>query len=121
VPSSRAGRGHAVGEAGPDGGDVDVEVSQRADDQGLTVRAVALVEDDDRLGPGGLGVQGLVGEVQVPRWISAMSLGPPKFRPAKSAASQPLVEARGGVRLMSTGITGPVTSPLPLLVKVPVS
>ena len=55
---------------------------------------VALVEDDDRLGAGRLGVDRLDAEVQVPRWISAMSFGPLKSRPAKSAASQPLVTAR---------------------------
>ena len=59
--------------------------------------------------------------VHVPRWISAMSFGPLKLSPAKSAASQPLVLARGGVRLMSTGMTGPVTVPRPLPVNAPVS
>ena len=49
----------------------------------------------------------------VPRWIRAMSFGPLKLSPAKSATSQPLVLARGGVRLMSTGMTDPVTSPTP--------
>ena len=48
-----------------------------------------------------------------------MSLGPLKSRPAKSDASQPLVVTRVPVRLMSTGITLPVTSPVPLLVKAP--
>jgi hypothetical protein len=42
---------------------------------------------------------------QVPRWIRAMSASPLQSMPAKSAASHPLVEARGGVRLMSTGMT----------------
>jgi len=60
-------------------------------------------------------------KVQVPRWISAMSFGPEKLRRVKSAASQPLVDDRGGVRLMSTGMTGPVTSPTPLPVNEPVS
>ena len=46
-----------------------------------------------------------------------MSFGPPK--PVKSVDSQPLVLARGGTRLMSTGITGPVTSPNPLPEKAP--
>jgi hypothetical protein len=50
-----------------------------------------------------------------------MSPGPLKSSPAKSLASQPLVLARGGTRLMSTGMTGPVTSPDPLPVKAPVS
>ena len=58
---------------------------------------------------------------QVPRWIRAMSLSPLQSIPAKSAASQPLVEARGGVRLMSTGITWPWTVPEPLPVNTPVS
>ena len=50
-----------------------------------------------------------------------MSFGPLKSSPAKSVASQALVLARGGTRLMSTGTTVPVTSPLPEPVKVPVS
>jgi hypothetical protein len=49
----------------------------------------------------------------VPRWISAIA---PAGKPAKSAASQPLVFARGGTRLMSTATTGAVTSPKPLFV-----
>ena len=60
-------------------------------------------------------------KLQVPRWTSAMSAGPLQSSPAKSAASQPLVEARGGVRLMSTGTTRPWTVPEPLPVKTPVS
>ncbi len=47
-------------------------------------------------------------KVQVPRWTSAML---PAGKPAKSAASQPLVLARGGTRLMSTAVTAAVTSP----------
>jgi len=50
-----------------------------------------------------------------------MSLVPVKSSPVKSSGSHPLVLARGGVRLMSTGMTLPVTSPLPEFVKVPVS
>ena len=51
-----------------------------------------------------------------------MSLSPDQSMPAKSAASQPLVTgSRGGSRLMSTGITLPVTSPYPVPVKAPVS
>ena len=50
-----------------------------------------------------------------------MSAAPLKSRPAKSAASQPLVDARGGTRLMSTGMTLPSTVPEPLPVKTPVS
>ena len=50
-----------------------------------------------------------------------MSAGPLQSIPAKSAASHPLVDARGGVRLMSTGITRPWTVPEPLPVKTPVS
>ena len=63
----------------------------------------------------------LMPKLHVPRWIRAMSLGPLKSRPAKSLASQPLVLARGGTRLMSTGMTGPVISPNPEPVKAPVS
>ena len=48
-----------------------------------------------------------------------MSEAPVKSSAAKSAASQPLVLARGGTRLMSTGITAPVTSPNPEPVNVP--
>ena len=58
---------------------------------------------------------------QVPRWISAMSASPLQSMPAKSAASQPLVDARSPVRLMSTGMTWPSTAPEPLPVKTPVS
>ena len=46
----------------------------------------------------------------VPRWISAMF---PGVKPAKSLASQPLVEARSPTRLMSTAWTAAVTSPEP--------
>ena len=56
--------------------------------------------------------------VHVPRCMSAML---PAGKPAKSAASQPLVLARGGTRLMSTGVTPAVTVPLPLPVNAPVS
>ena len=49
-------------------------------------------------------------KVHVPRWMSAMF---PAVKPAKSAASQPLVEARSPARLMSTAWTGAVTSPVP--------
>jgi hypothetical protein len=60
-------------------------------------------------------------KLQVPRWMSAMSAGPEKSRPAKSASSQPLVEARFPVRLMSTGVTVPSRVPAPLPVYGPVS
>ena len=50
-----------------------------------------------------------------------MSASPLQSMPAKSAASQPLVDARSPVRLMSTGITWPSTVPEPLPVKTPVS
>jgi hypothetical protein len=56
-----------------------------------------------------------------PCWIKAMSFAPEKSRPAKSDASQPLVVARGGTRLMSTGMTFPVTLPSALPVNAPVS
>ena len=79
----------------------------------LTVRTVALVEDHHCLGPSGLSIAALSANAQVPRWISAMSEGPEKSRPVKSDASHPLVDARSPVRLMSTGITLPVTSPAP--------
>ena len=71
--------------------------------------------------PAAWALTALSAKVQVPRWISAMSFGPEKLRRVKSAASQPLVDDRGGVRLMSTGMTGPVTSPTPLPVNEPVS
>ena len=72
--------------------------------------------------PAASALSALVANVHVPRWISAMSLGPLQSMPPKSAASQPLVTgSRGGTRLMSTGITFPVTSPKPLPVKEPVS
>ena len=45
-----------------------------------------------------------------PRWMSAML---PAGKPAKSAASQPLVEARSPARLTSTAVTAAVTSPSP--------
>jgi hypothetical protein len=55
----------------------------------------------------------LTAKSQVPRWTSAMS---PGVKPAKSAASQPLLEllgvAPGGITT-STGWIGAVTSPLP--------
>ena len=50
---------------------------------------------------------------QVPRWMSAMF---PATKPAKSAASQPLVEVfstGAGGRIRSTPWTAAVTSPLP--------
>ena len=50
----------------------------------------------------------LSANVHVPRWISAMF---PTGNPAKSPASQPLVLARGGTRLMSTAVTAFATSP----------
>ena len=45
----------------------------------------------------------------------------PAGKPAKSAASHPLVLARGGTRLMSTAVTAAVTVPVALLVNAPVS
>ncbi len=63
----------------------------------------------------------LLAKPQPPRWMSAMSAGPPKSRPVKSAVWQPLVLARSPVRLTSTGMTGPWTSPNPPPVKMPVS
>ena len=56
----------------------------------------------------------LTWKVQVPRWISATL---PAGKPAKSAASQPLVEVLSGLvpigTTTSTGVTAAVTSPLP--------
>ncbi len=43
----------------------------------------------------------------VPRCTNAMSAGPLQSIPRKSASSHPLVDARGGTKLMSTGITCP--------------
>jgi hypothetical protein len=60
-------------------------------------------------------------KLHVPRWTSAMSAEPVKSDRSKSAASQPLVDARSPVRLMSTAMTEPLTSPEPLPVKAPVS
>ncbi len=47
-------------------------------------------------------------KVQAPRWISAMS---PAGKPAKSAASHPLVDAFPRPSWRSTAVTPPVTSP----------
>jgi hypothetical protein len=61
-------------------------------------------------------------KVQVPRWISATagSAG----AGGKSPGSQPEVELGsgvGGITMSLVGTSGPVTSPLPENVKVPVS
>jgi hypothetical protein len=60
----RAGLGErlTVGEAGAHHRDGGRGRGERPDDQSLTVGRVALVEDDDRLGAGGLGVGCLVRE-----------------------------------------------------------
>ena len=71
--------------------------------------------------PASSAFRAFVPKLQVPRWISAMSALPLKSSPAKSAASQPLLEARSPVRLMSTGMTRPSTLPEPLPVNTPVS
>jgi hypothetical protein len=55
---------------------------------------------------------------QVPRCTSAME---PAGNPSKSLASQPLVEARLPVRLMSTATTGAFSDPEPDPVNRPVS
>ena len=57
---------------------------------------------------------------QVPRWTSAMSVGP-EVEPREVGGLTAARGARGGVRLMSTGVTLPVMSPLPEPVNVPVS
>ena len=75
--------------------------------------ALALVEDDHGGCARGLGVVDLLAEVHVPRWTSAML---PAVKPAKSAASQPLVERRLGRRRqrhVDRPATVAVTSPLP--------
>ncbi len=60
--------------------------------------------------PAAAALSALIRKVQVPRWIRAML---PAVNPPKSAASQPLVEARSPARLMSTALSGAVTSPEP--------
>ena len=114
----RAGlrEGCAVGEARADDRDGQrrlVDAEERAGDRGpRAVGRVALVEDDDRLGAGRLGVDRLDAERRRCRAGSARCRRARQSSPAKSAASQPLVTgSRGGSRLMSTGITLPVTSP----------
>ena len=42
--------------------------------------------------PAAWALTALTANVHVPRWIRAMSAGPPKSSPAKSAASHPLVD-----------------------------
>ena len=71
--------------------------------------------------PASSALRALVPKLHEPRWISAMSVVPLQLMPAKSAAWQPLVDARSPVRLMSTGMTWPWTLPEPLPVKTPVS
>ena len=86
--------------------------------------------------PAASAFRALSAKLQPPRWMSAMlPTGKPakSFTPAGSATigaptaasvkapSHPLVLARGGVRLMSTGTTSPVTVPSPLPEKTPVS
>jgi hypothetical protein len=57
--------------------------------------------------------------VHVPRWTSAML---PAGKPAKSAASQPLVTgSRGMARTTSTAVTLAATTPEPEPVYAPVS
>jgi hypothetical protein len=87
------------------GGACDRRVHARGvrDDESLALRGVALVDDDHCLGAGLLGVVGLGAEEAGAALDSAMSSSPLQSMPAKSAASQPLVEARSPVRLMSTG------------------
>ena len=62
------------------------------------------------LAPAAAALSTLTRKKHVPRWMSAML---PGVKPAKSAASQPLVEARSPWRLMSTAWTAAVTSPEP--------
>ena len=45
------------------------------------------------LAPAAWALSALMAKEHVPRWMRAMSAGPLKSRPAKSAASQPLVDA----------------------------
>jgi hypothetical protein len=71
--------------------------------------------------PASWALRALTAKSQVPRWLRTTSAGLLRSRPAKSAGSQPLVLARSPSRLMSTGTTGPVTSPVPENSKVPVS
>ena len=81
---------------------------------------VALVEDDDRLGAGRLGVDGLDAEVARAALDQRDVVLGREVEPAKSAASQPLVLGpEAGAGSMSTAITLPVTSPDPLPVNAP--
>ena len=70
--------------------------------------------------PAAAALAALVPKVQVPRWISAML---PGTKPAKSAASHPLVlsDVGAGGFDISTGWTTAVTSPLPEYCSVPKS
>ena len=120
----RAGLGQrlAVGEAGADHRDVGVE-------SGASVptirpsrgRVVALVEDDHGLGAGGLGVERLDGERAGAALDQRDVVGAAEVEAGEVGRLAAAGAARGGARLMSTGITVPVTSPTPLPVKVPVS
>ena len=72
--------------------------------------------------PAACAFSALIPNEHVPRWMRAMSFCLEKLSPAKSAASQPLVDAPPGwFRLTSTGMTFPTISPAPEPVKVPVS
>jgi hypothetical protein len=62
------------------------------------------------LAPAAAALSTLSRKKQVPRWRRAML---PGVNPAKSVASQPLVDARSPARLMSTTCTGAVTSAEP--------
>jgi hypothetical protein len=58
--------------------------------------------------PAAAAFSALISNVQVPRWIRAML---PAGKPAKSAASHPLVEVLPAPSMRSTGVTSAVTSP----------
>ena len=128
------GEGGTIGETRPDDRDGQWERGQIsapgvAHDEAFTCRIVALVEDDDGGCAGGLRVRRLEREAASPalhQWIAPAGKPAKSFTPPGSATrgsptaasvyapSQPLVLARGGVRLMSTGITAAVRSPNPL-------
>ena len=108
-----------------DHGDREVHVALgRADDETEPVvprDVVARSKITTASAPAACAFAALMANPQLPRWMSAMSSGPAKAAASKSAASQPLVLARGGASARSTGMTLPVTSPEPEPVNVPVS
>ena len=60
---------------------------QGADDEALASGVLPWLKITTASAPATLALSALTANVQVPRWSSAMSFGPLKSRPAKSAAS----------------------------------